>query len=84
MSIHAHAAGFVEFEDELECVLAAVDPRLLGICLDTGPATLLPWLVALLVVTTSRMRWPFSKRYTIPGSWISTGFVTSPTRTATC
>lgn len=39
VSIHAHAAGFVEFEDELECVLAAVDPRLLGICLDTGHAT---------------------------------------------
>ena len=39
VSIHAHAAGFVEFEDELECVLAAVEPRLLGICLDTGHAT---------------------------------------------
>jgi inosose dehydratase len=39
VSIHAHAASFVEFEDELECVLAAVEPRLLGICLDTGHFT---------------------------------------------
>ena len=34
--MHAHAAGFVEFEDELEDVLAAIDAKLLGVCLDTG------------------------------------------------
>jgi inosose dehydratase len=39
VSIHAHAAGCVEFEDELECVLDDIDPRLLGVCLDTGHAT---------------------------------------------
>ena len=36
VSMHAHAAGFVEFEDEIEDVLNAIDPRLLGVCLDTG------------------------------------------------
>ncbi len=36
VSMHAHAAGFVEFEDELETVLEAIEPRLLGVCLDTG------------------------------------------------
>jgi inosose dehydratase len=36
VSMHAHAAGFVEFEDELEDVLEAVDSKLLGVCLDTG------------------------------------------------
>ena len=36
VSMHAHAAGFVEFEDELEDVLDAIEPRLLGVCLDTG------------------------------------------------
>ena len=36
VTIHAHAAGFVEFEDELEGVLDAIAPELLGICLDTG------------------------------------------------
>jgi inosose dehydratase len=35
-SIHAHAGGWIEFEDELENVLDAIDPKLLGICLDTG------------------------------------------------
>ena len=39
VSIHAHAAGYVEFEDELECVLDAIEPSLLGICLDTGHCT---------------------------------------------
>jgi len=34
--MHAHAAGFVEFEDELETVLDAIEPALLGVCLDTG------------------------------------------------
>ena len=38
-SFHAHAAGFVEFEDEIECVLDAIEPDLLGICLDTGHCT---------------------------------------------
>jgi len=36
VSMHAHAAGYVEFEDELEDVLNAIEPRLLGVCLDTG------------------------------------------------
>jgi inosose dehydratase len=36
VSMHAHAAGFVEFEDELVDVLEAIDQRLLGVCLDTG------------------------------------------------
>ncbi|MGA8705993.1 MAG: TIM barrel protein [Steroidobacteraceae bacterium] len=36
VSMHAHAAGFVEFEDELETVLEAIGPQLLGVCLDTG------------------------------------------------
>ena len=35
-SLHAHAAGFVEFEDELDRVMDAVDERLLKICLDSG------------------------------------------------
>ena len=36
VTMHAHAAGFVEFEDELQEVLDAIEPRLLGVCLDTG------------------------------------------------
>ena len=36
VTMHAHAAGFVEFEDELEDVLQAIGPGLLGVCLDTG------------------------------------------------
>src|ERR1700691_2943478 len=36
VTMHAHAAGFVEFEDELEDVLDAIEPKLLGVCLDTG------------------------------------------------
>jgi inosose dehydratase len=36
VSMHAHAAGFVEFEDELEDVLNAIPPKLLSVCLDTG------------------------------------------------
>src|SRR6185436_11347700 len=35
-TIHAHAGGWVEFEDELEDVLDLVDPKLLSVCLDTG------------------------------------------------
>lgn len=36
VTMHAHAAGFVEFEDELEDVLESIAPTLLGVCLDTG------------------------------------------------
>lgn len=36
VTMHAHAAGFVEFEDELEDVLNSIAPELLGVCLDTG------------------------------------------------
>jgi len=36
VTMHAHAAGFVEFEDELEDVLDVIDSELLGVCLDTG------------------------------------------------
>jgi inosose dehydratase len=36
VSIHAHAAGFIDFEPELERLLDEVDERLLKICLDTG------------------------------------------------
>jgi inosose dehydratase len=35
-SIHAHAGGYVDFEDELDRVLDAIDARLLKVCLDTG------------------------------------------------
>jgi len=36
VSIHAHAAGFIDFEPELERLLAEVDPDILKICFDTG------------------------------------------------
>ena len=36
VGIHAHAAGFVDFEPELERLLAEIDDRLLKICFDTG------------------------------------------------
>jgi inosose dehydratase len=35
-SIHAHAAGFIDFEPELEHLLDEVDERFLKICFDTG------------------------------------------------
>ena len=35
-SIHAHAAGFIDFEPELERMLDEVDEDLLKICFDTG------------------------------------------------
>lgn len=35
-SIHAHAAGFLDFEPELERLLGEIDETLLKICLDTG------------------------------------------------
>lgn len=36
VSIHAHAAGFMDFEPELERLLDETDPDLLKICFDTG------------------------------------------------
>ena len=39
VSIHAHAGGFIDFEPELERLLAEVDERILKVCLDTGHHT---------------------------------------------
>ena len=36
VSIHAHAAGFIDFEPELERLLDEVDEKFLKICFDTG------------------------------------------------
>ncbi len=36
VALHAHAAGFMEFEDELERALEEIDAALLSVCLDTG------------------------------------------------
>ena len=36
VGIHAHAAGFMDFEPELERLLDEVDESILGICFDTG------------------------------------------------
>ncbi len=36
VGIHAHAAGFIDFEPELERLLSEVDEDLLKICFDTG------------------------------------------------
>lgn len=36
VGIHAHAAGFIDFEPELERLLADIDETLLKICFDTG------------------------------------------------
>ena len=36
VGIHAHAAGFMDFEPELERLLQEVDENLLKICFDTG------------------------------------------------
>ena len=36
VGIHAHAAGFMDFEPELERLLDEVDKNILGICFDTG------------------------------------------------
>ncbi len=36
VSIHAHAGGFIDFEPELERLLAEIDDDVLKICLDTG------------------------------------------------
>lgn len=35
-SIHPHAGGFMDFEGEVERLLAETDPEILKICLDTG------------------------------------------------
>ena len=37
--IHQHAGCYIEYEDELESVLAALDPAKVGLCLDTGHMT---------------------------------------------
>ena len=34
--IHQHAGCYIEFEDEIEAVAAALDPAKVGLCLDTG------------------------------------------------
>jgi len=36
VGIHAHAAGFMDFEPELERLLNEVDEKILGVCFDTG------------------------------------------------
>jgi len=36
VSVHAHAAGFMDFEPELERLLDEIDENLLKICFDTG------------------------------------------------
>ena len=36
VSIHPHAAGFIDFEAEVERLLGEIDPAILKICLDTG------------------------------------------------
>ena len=36
VGVHAHAAGFIDFEPELERLLDEVDDRILKICFDTG------------------------------------------------
>lgn len=36
VSVHPHAAGFIDFEPEVERLLADIDPAVLKICLDTG------------------------------------------------
>ena len=36
VSIHPHAAGFIDFEPEVERLLSDIDAKLLKICLDTG------------------------------------------------
>ncbi len=36
VGMHAHAAGFIDFEPELERILEETDPEILKICFDTG------------------------------------------------
>ncbi len=38
-SIHPHAAGFLDFEPEVERLLAEVDASIMGLCIDTGHFT---------------------------------------------
>ncbi len=38
-SIHPHAGGFVDFQPEVERLLAEIDDDILGLCLDTGHFT---------------------------------------------
>jgi inosose dehydratase len=38
VSVHPHAAGFIDFEAEIERLLAGIDPAVLKLCLDTGHA----------------------------------------------
>ena len=35
-ALHAHAGGYIEFEDELDQAMGEIDEDLLGVCLDTG------------------------------------------------
>ena len=36
VSLHPHAAGFMDFEAEVERLLSEIEPALLRLCLDTG------------------------------------------------
>lgn len=36
VSLHPHAAGFMDFEQEVERLLSEIEPTLLKLCLDTG------------------------------------------------
>ena len=38
-SIHPHAAGFIDFQPEVERLLSEVDDSILGLCVDTGHFT---------------------------------------------
>lgn len=38
-AVHQHAGCFIETEDEVEAVLAAIEPERLGLCVDTGHLT---------------------------------------------
>jgi inosose dehydratase len=35
-AIHQHAGCYIEFEDEIERMMAALDPERVGLCIDTG------------------------------------------------
>jgi inosose dehydratase len=37
--VHPHVGTHIEFEDEVEAVLAGLDPALVGLCVDTGHST---------------------------------------------
>lgn len=39
VGLHPHAAGFMDFEPEVERFLAETDPGLIGLCVDTGHCT---------------------------------------------